>query len=149
MAARIPVALLATLVLAAGGSGCVVLPVPEGVVESLPLPPDLPSVLHEGMHESEVIARLGAPARRVAEGAVTTLLYAEELQREGYRLEMLGFRVSPAARTRTQLHLVFQDDSLTRAWLEVSADGRESETRWLVGRPKAEAARVHRRLPTA
>lgn len=119
-------------------AGCAIVRMPDGVIKGVDLPADLSLFIRKGMHESELIAAFGAPAQRTSHGGTTTVVYTEVYQRRHHRLEFLGFSVTPAGRTRRQLHLLFQEDALKQAWVEVSGGGRASGTTWLVGAPESE-----------
>lgn len=131
-------AFLAAVILTSCAVGCAIERVPEGIVSGVPLSSDLSLILREGVREGEVIARFGAPTQHTRVGNVTTMVYTEVFQQPHHRLELFGSPVGPDARTRTQLHLVFVDDSLIQAWVEVSRNGQESESKWLLGAPKVE-----------
>jgi hypothetical protein len=135
---RMSPAFLATAALTFGLTGCAIVTAPEGVVGGIDLPSDLSLILREGMREAEVIARFGAPPQQTRLGNVTTIVYTEVYQKQHQRLKVFWTPVGPDGRTRTQLHLVFRDDSLTQAWVEVSGSGRESETKWLLGAARVE-----------
>jgi hypothetical protein len=136
---RIPsMAFLATIVLTTGFTGCAILGAPEGGVAGVDLPADLSLVLQPGMRKGEVIARFGAPAKHTRLGQVTTLAYYEVYQEGHDRLRLFGTPVGSDHRTQTQLSLVFLDDALIQAWVEISGIGEEPERKWLLGAPKAE-----------
>jgi hypothetical protein len=137
-ARRIPsMTLLATIVLTTGFTGCAILGAPEGVVGGVELPADLSLVLQPGMSKGDVIARFGAPAKHTRLGQVTTLAYYEVYQEGHDRLRLFGTPVGSDHRTQTQLSLVFLDDALIQAWVEISGIGEAPERKWLLGAPKA------------
>jgi len=118
-----------------GMIGCAVETVPDGVIGGVELPPDPAVVLRAGMKTAEVIARLGAPERQNHVGPVTTMVYTEVSRQGRHRLKLFWTPAGPDTVTTRQLHLVFQDDALRRAWIEASEEGREPATRWLLGAP--------------
>ncbi len=128
-------AFLAIAALTLTGVGCSILPAPEGVVGGVDLPQDLSLVLQEGMSKGDVIARFGAPAKHTRHGQVTTLVYNEVYQQGHNRVRLFGTPIGSDERTRTQLSLVFLDDALIQAWVDVSGIGQEPERKWLLGAP--------------
>jgi hypothetical protein len=128
-------AFLSTLMLAFTMLGCSILPAPEGVVGGVDLPADLSLVLQEGMSKGDVIARFGAPVKHTRHGQVTTLVYNEVYQQGHNRVRLFGTPIGSDERTRTQLSLVFLDEALIQAWVDVSGIGQEPERKWLLGAP--------------
>ena len=141
------IALLASALLLAGGTGCAVVRLPDAVIDGVDLPAELSLVLRKGMSEMEVIARFGAPAERTRLGGFSSMLYNEVYRPEHNRVELFGFRVNPDPTIRTQLRLVFQDRALTQAWVEESRSGQQPVKRWIVGGPAEEGAESRRRHP--
>jgi len=131
-------ALLAAVSSLVGVAGCVTGWAPEGVVGGVDLPSDLSLVLREGMRSGDLIARFGAPAKLTRVGQITTLVYYEVYQEGHNRVTLFGTPVGSDGRIRTQLHLVFFDDALMQAWVDLAGIGQEPERKWLLGAPKAE-----------
>jgi hypothetical protein len=139
MAGKMSRAILATVALALGGVRCAIVPVSGGVVGGVDLPSDPSLVLREGMPEGDLIARFGAPMERTRAGRITETVYTEVYQNPTNRLRIYQTPAGPDGKTRTRLHLVFLDDSLIQAWVEVSEDGQATETRWILGAPEGES----------